>query len=306
MWFAQSVGWQRGGVCELTIISPMRIGASTAKFRRALLAVATVTTVSVLVSGGTSAPAPTVATPATTNERYAVRGVYDRDLSATGFDHEAAAGFNFIDSGPYKEQMDELAARGLKGFVWLGGYSNATCTFNNNRAWIRSHVSAIAGNPGVGAYLIDDEPDAAACPTAPAQIKARADLVKSIDPRPPTVIVTYKTDQLELFAGSVDIIGLDHYPCSIKNGCDYSKIDEQAAEADRLGIRYWGVIQAVGDDWYKLPTPGELHQQFVHWRKTNMEGYLVFAWRYPKDNPTRWLANSPGLRGALLQENGLP
>src|SRR3954451_9917178 len=231
--------------------------------------------------GGT--PPPTSSPSPPSGSHYAVRGVYDKDLSPTGFDDESRIGFNFIDSGPYSDQMNALAARGLKGFLWLGGYSNTTCSFNYSDDWVRSHVAAVARNPGVGAYFVDDEPDAAKCPTAPAQMKARSERVKSIDPGPPTFLVSYKPDQLKLFAGKVDVLGLDNYPCSIKNGCDYSKIDTQAAEADRLGVRYWGVVQAHGDDWYKVPTPDELHQEFVHWRATKTEGYLVFAWRYPEN-----------------------
>jgi hypothetical protein len=235
--------------------------------------------------------------------RYAIRGVYDRDASATGFDFESAIGFNAIDSGPYKDQMDALAARGLKGFVWLGGYSNTTCAFNQSDDWVRSHVAAVAGNPGVGGYFIDDEPDPVSCPNVAQQIKARSDLVKSIDPGPPTFMVDYKVDRFSLWAGKTDVLGLDHYPCSIKNGCDYSKIDAEAAEADRLGIRYWGVIQAHGDAWYKVPTPDELHQQFVHWRATQMEGYLVFAWHFPDNDPSLWLANNLPLQAQLALEN---
>src|SRR5215211_44400 len=222
--------------------------------------------------------------------RYPVRGVFDRDLSATGFDDEAAIGFNFIDSSPNADQMNALAGRGLKGFIWLGGYSNTTCSFNEDDDWVRSHVAAVASSPAVGAYFIDDEPNPTTCPGAPAQMKARSDLVKSIDPGPPTFLVTYKIDQFELFAHTVDVLGLDVYPCSIEGGCDYTKIDVQAAQADHLGVRYWGVLQAFGDDWYKLPTPDELHRQFVHWRATKMEGYLVFAWRYPDRKPSSWLA----------------
>src|SRR5215218_6787943 len=85
-----------------------------------------------------------------TTPQYAVRGVIDRDFSATGFNDEAAVGFNFIDTSPYAEELDPLAARGLKGFVWLGGYSNDSCAFNKSEDWIRSHVSAIADNPAVG------------------------------------------------------------------------------------------------------------------------------------------------------------
>ena len=235
---------------------------------------------------------------------HEVRGIYDRDLSATGFDDLARIGFTFIDSGAYREAIDPLEDRGLKAFVWLGGYSNETCKFNETDDWVRTRVARIADSRAVGAYFIDDEPDAEKCPSAPAQMKARSELVKSLDPGPPTFLVTYHIDQIRLFAGTVDVLGLDKYPCNVAlDGCDYSVIDEQAAEADRLGVRYWGVIQAFGDDYYKVPTPGELRQQFTHWRATNMEGYLVFAWRWPDDDPSLWLANHPELRRVLAEEN---
>jgi hypothetical protein len=274
------------------------------KMRRLLITVMFSTTL-VAATGCASAShsdgeSPAVNTTATPG--YAVRGIYDRDSSATGFDDEAALGFNFIDSDVF-DDFDELAARNLRGFVWLGGYSNVSCSFTEDDAWIREHVSAIADSPGVGAYFIDDEPDAAKCPRAPAQMKARSDLVKSIDPEPPTFLVTYKIDQFNHFAHTVDVLGLDVYPCSVEGGCDYTKIDVQTAQADDLGVRYWGVIQAFGDDWYKPPTPDELHRQFMHWRATKMEGYLVFAWRHPDGMRSVWLANNPELQQQLAEEN---
>ena len=170
---------------------------------------------------------------------------------------------------------------------------------------MRAHVAEIAGHPGVAAYNIDDEPKADVCPGAPAQMKARSELVKSIDPGAVTFLADYKPEQLRLWAGTVDVIALVRYPCNVKlDGCDYTNLDELVAEADRLGIRYWGVIQAFADDYYKLPTPEELHQLFEHWRATRMEGYLVFAWRYPDDRPESWLANHPELQAQLAIENG--
>jgi hypothetical protein len=237
---------------------------------------------------------------------YAVRGIYDRDFSTTGFDDETALGFNVIDTGPYKEILDPLAARGLGAMVWLGGYDNSTCKFVKSDRWVRTHVRQIAGHPGVAAYNIDDEPRANSCPNAPAQIKRRSKLVKSIDPSAVTFLVDYKVDQLRLWAGTVDVIGLDAYPCNLKlNGCDFTGLDQLVAEADRLGIRYWGVIQAFGDDYYKLPTPAELHALFDRWRSSNMEGYLVFAWRWPADRPDLWLANHSELQAQLAIENGI-
>lgn len=280
-------------------IASAAAGAATSERERPLVARG-----SRQVTGG-PVPSARLAQPRR-SPRYAVRGVYDRDLSPTGFDHQAALGFNFIDSNPSRHQMIPLARRGLKGFVWLGGYSNDSCTFKNSDAWVRSQVATIARNPAVGAYFIDDEPDASSCPTAPAQMRARSRLVKSIDRRRkrPTFIVLQRPEQLKLFARTVDVIGLDRYPCKVHlNGCDYSIIRRQSAEANRLRIRYWGVIQAHTDGYYKLPTPAELHQQFVHWRRTKMEGYLVFAWRWPEDEPQNWLANRPELRAQLAKEN---
>ena len=228
-----------------------------------------------------------------------MRGVFDR---AT--DRQAALGFNFIDSSPYKDQLDQLARRRLKGFIWLGGYSNENCRFRASDSWVRSRVGAVAGHRAVGAYFIDDEPDAAKCPRAPADMKARSALVRSLDPRPPTFLLSYRIEQYKLFKGSTDVLALDKYPCSHKHGCDYARISQQADEADRLGIRYWGVIQAYGDDWYRQPTRLELHKEFACWRTTNMEGYLVFAWRWPRDQPDMWLAKRPDLQEQLRVENG--
>jgi hypothetical protein len=235
---------------------------------------------------------------------YPVRGIYGSGLTTKGrLGGLVRTGFNVIDSGPYRKELDRIAARRVKAFVWLGGYSNESCQFRESDHWVRSHVRAISGHRAVRAYFIDDEPDAARCPEAPAQIAARSALVKRLDPEPQTFIVTYHVDQLRLFAGTVDVIGLDHYPCTLEHGCDFTRITEQAAEADRLGIRYWGVIQAHGDDWYKLPTPAELREQFEYWRATAMEGYLVFAWNWPEGDRSAWLANRPELRRQLSIEN---
>jgi hypothetical protein len=254
-----------------------------------------------LASGGClNGPEPGRAAPV---RHYAIRGIIDHDSSPSGFDDQAAIGFNTIDSGPYVEKLDRAAARGVRAIIWLGGYSNERCRFVESDAWVRSHLKKIAGHPAIAAYFIDDEPDAWKCPGAPDQIRSRSELVKSLDPGATTFMSSFRPSQLRLFAGSVDAIALTHYACSRSHGCDYALIDDQAAAADRAGIRYWGVIQAFGDDWYRLPTPDELHDQFLYWKATNMSGYLVFSWRWPRDDPKQWLGNHPELQAQLAKEN---
>jgi hypothetical protein len=169
---------------------------------------------------------------------YPVRGMYDRDLSASGFDDLARRGFNFIDSSPNSHDVRPLTSRGLKALVWLGGYEPSTCKFRRSDEWVRARVIAIRQSRGVGAYFIADEPNAAECPSAPAQVRRRSRLVKSLDPKRPTFIVVHRIEQLPKFAHAVDVIGPDDYACKIKlNGCDYSIIRREAALADKLRIR---------------------------------------------------------------------
>jgi hypothetical protein len=89
-------------------------------------------------------------------------------------------------------------------------------------------------------------------------------------------------------------------------------------------LEYWAMVQAFGDPEgtgahmehidsdgnaqtgrARVPTPDELHEQFEHWRATRMEGYLTFAWSWPADSPSVWLANQPALQEQLAVENGI-
>ena len=73
-------------------------------------------------------------------------------------------------------------------------------------------------------------------------------------------------------------------------------------EAD-LRLPWGALVQAHGDEYYKVPTPQELHEEFLHWRATRMQGYLVFAWHWPRDTPSLWLAYNRGLQAQLAREN---
>jgi hypothetical protein len=263
-----------------------------------ITATATPTQISVLP---TSTPT-LISTPTSRSGSISARGVYGKDSSASGFDEIVAAGFNLIDRGPYREYLDALPS-GAKAFVWLGDYDNTTCTWEKSDDWIRTHVAAIAGHPAIGAYFLVDEPHVWDCPDAPAQLKARSDLVKSLDSGPPTLAVIEPHspgNPYTPYVGTVDVIGIDRYPCSYANGCVMSKIDDAIQLIEASGApRWWGVIQAFADSYYRMPTADELHEEFQHWRASSMEGYLVFAWAYGADT----LQNHPDLVEALASEN---
>jgi hypothetical protein len=215
-----------------------------------------------------------------------VRGSYGQDSSTSGFDVIKGTGFNAVTAMPSKAKLDALAAAGMKGLVWLWGWDNTTCSFAKSDAEIRTYVSAVAGHPAILAYQIDDEPNARLCPTAPSQIRARSDLVHSIDPSKPTYVVVStwngaKTYPYEDFAGTTDIMGLDVYPCSRSYGCRFDNINNAIANADADGVqRYWAILQDFEDTYYRLPTTDELRQQFDLWDASRMEGYFVYHWNY--------------------------
>jgi hypothetical protein len=247
--------------------------------------------------------------------------MYDRELDG-GFSHIAAAGFNLIDSTP--ANVDELPV-GLTGLTWVGDYDNSTCSWQLSDATLRSEVQAHAGDPRVGVWFISDEPDPYACPSAPAQHAARSQLIHSVDPRARTVIVVDANSaqatlgQIPSWKGTADYVGLDPYVCWQGEPCHYEWIDKIAQAATTAGLDYWAVVQSFGDPEgggdtmctttngcgrARLPTPTELHQEFLHWRASAMTGYLVFAWRWPSGDSSLWLANHPELQAQLRLENG--
>jgi len=238
-----------------------------------------------------------------THRELTMRGCYDHDSSASGWDHIVAAGFTVVDMGPFRSELDALPA-GVKGWVWLGDYDNTTCTWQQSDAWIRTHVAAVAGDPKIAGYFLADEPHVWDCPRAPDDVRARAALVRSIDPGPPTFVVLEPHSPGNPYApyvGTVDVIAADPYPCSYANGCVMTKIDGEIALLEAAGVpRYWGVLQAFADSYYRYPTRDELREAFARWRSSRMDGYLVFAWSYAGNS----LDDHPDLVDVLRDENG--
>jgi hypothetical protein len=210
----------------------------------------------------------------------------------------------------YVEFLDPLAARGLRGVVWLGGWSNDTCSWEFDDARVRSLVTPIAGHPAILAYYLGDEPYYSWCPGGPAAYAARSALVHSLDPGRPTftVIASYDPGNDESYpyghwVGAVDILGLDIYPCNfVAQACDFADIDGAIAAAASAGIpAYWAVMQDFQDAYYRLPTPQELATEFDRWNASRMAGYFVFSWNYGAVH----LDSQPSNVSTLAQENAL-
>ena len=140
-------------------------------------------------------------------------------------------------------------------------------------------------------YFFSDEPNPYACPDAPAQHSARSNLIHSIDSHKRTVIVLDSNgfkgrathdalDQLPLWKGTADYIGLDPYPCYRRSPCDFGWIDQTIRAANAAGLRYWGVLQAFDDSDWRWPTPHELSRMIDRWAASKQTGYMTFAWTW--------------------------
>ena len=237
-----------------------------------------------MVAGVTAAASPALAQ----SDEEMVVGVFNNDGTPTGHDRIAQAGFNTVIEGAYVQLLDEVAADGLNAIVWVGPYNEDTCEFEKDDAWIREYVGNVAGHEAILAYYIDDEPGRArveGCPNVVNQVRERSDLVKSIDPGATTFLALAAGDGQEdypwqYFTDTVDILGLVVYPCNVQKGCTFDHIQNAIDEAESDGVdRYWAIIQAFGDHWYKQPTYDELQDQINYWAdNSSMEGYLLFKW----------------------------
>lgn len=228
------------------------------------------------------------------------RGIY----TTTGADYSRIAelGFRTVIVNPSKPALDQIRAYGLTAMVYLGGYDSGTCTFGWSDATVTSRVTAIRDHPASVMYYVADEPHTASCPNAVQQIRARAQLVKSIDPTGVTAIAEDRQVDVTAFANSTDVMILSTYPCSHVNGCVLSKIDVALSTARSAGVKHpWAAPQSFGDDYYRVPSPGELQTVIDRWKAGGVQGFFTYTWNCCGDPET--LANHPELWETWRREN---
>lgn len=222
----------------------------------------------------------------------------------------AALGVTLIDVGS-RSSADALPTA-LRGMVWIGDYDNTSCAWQVDDATVMTKVTAAAGDAKVAGWFFSDEPDPITCPGAPAQHRARNDLVHAADPATKTFITLDSNgftgnltqdaiDQIPLWVGAADYIGLDPYPCLSGSACDDTFIPRMIAKADSAGIPYVGILQAfdgtpAGEE-FRLPTAAELQQMIDVWRNSAEVGTGFFAWEWP--DATWQLSAHPDLEAVI-------
>jgi hypothetical protein len=193
----------------------------------------------------------------------------------------ASAGFNLADvsTQPALSALPE----GMKGVYWLGNGYNLDCSWRLSDRQITETVMAIKDNRKFsGIYYISDEPHPAACPDAPQRLAERTALIHSLDPRGKTFAVVLNSSaaptEFAQMKDSADYIGVDPYPCNVKNeltGCNYTAFRQRIDQALGAGIpstrivpvfqTFGQVCISSGQSYYRLPTVAETQNMLAIW-----------------------------------------
>ena len=193
----------------------------------------------------------------------------------------ASAGFNLADVST-RSALRALP-EGMKGVYWLGNGYNLTCSWRLSDKEITDTVMAIRDDRKFsGIYYISDEPHPARCPDAPQRVAERTALIHSLDSRGKTFVVVLNsstaTTEFAQMKDSADYIGVDPYPCNVKNertGCNYLALRQRIDQALAAGIpssRIVPVFQAFGQvctssgrNYYRMPTAAETEIMLTIW-----------------------------------------
>ena len=228
------------------------------------------------------------------------RYIFSSDSAPTAV---ASHGWNLLDVSS-QSAADQLPGR-TRGMMYMGDYDNSTCDWEVSDIELTAKVAAMAGDAKVAGYYFSDEPDPHACPTAPGQHRARSQLIHGLDPGKMTVMTMDSNsghaslDQIPLWVGAADYVGLDPYPCYHGAPCKYAWINAIIEAADRAGLSYWGVVQAFQDSTWRWPTAREERHMLCQWANSRESGYVVFSWTWAGQS----LSNRPRLLRVLTRFN---
>jgi hypothetical protein len=222
-----------------------------------------------------------LASPTNAAPRFRYRYVF---ASSGNVKLAAASGWNLLDVGS-KWEADRLPA-GTRGLMWVGDYDNEKCSFSVSDAALSQRVSGMAHDPKIAGYFYSDEPDPSACPNAPAEHRARSALIHRLSPGKLTVMVSEANSdqaslsQIPLWVGAADYVGFNPYVCLRGKPCDFNWIDSIIRAADKVGLPYWGAVQAFADSEWRWPTPAEERRMLSRWARSKAAGYMTFAWSW--------------------------
>lgn len=245
-------------------------------------------------SGSTGTPPPPPAALVTLHYTVNVTG---NVLAAVNM------GFNLLDvsgSGSNPQGVNATVnalPAGARAIIWVGNLGNSHSTpcpaYGFTTAQFKAQVDALKNNSKVFGYLLADEPHPTVCTDAAADIRERADYIRTNAPNQYSFIVvidgtsncggTYGCEYAALQPANthVDYFGIDPYPCHYDNDevtpipCDHSKITARVNAAIANGIPQTSIVPVFqtfgqagrtdGTDYYRMPSAAELSSMMNTW-----------------------------------------
>jgi hypothetical protein len=195
-----------------------------------------------------------------------------------------STGFNLADVNT--QSALRALPEGMKGVYWLGSgynFNRSNCSWRLSDGQVTETVMAIRDNRKFsGIYYISDEPHPALCPDAPQRLAERTALIHSHDPGGKTFAVVLNSstapNEFAQMKDSADYIGVDPYPCNVKNeltGCNYTALRQRIDQALGAGIPSSRIVpvfqtfgqacRSSGDSYYRLPTAAETEIMLAIW-----------------------------------------
>jgi hypothetical protein len=196
----------------------------------------------------------------------------------------ASAGFNLADVST--QVALRALPEGMKGVYWLGSgynFNRSNCSWRLSDKQVTETVMAIRDNRKFsGIYYISDEPHPGLCPDSPQRVAERTALIHSHDPGGKTFAVVLNSstapNEFAQMKDSADYIGVDPYPCNVKNeltGCNYTALRQRIDQALGAGIPSTRIVpvfqtfgqacRSSGDSYYRLPTAAETEIMLAIW-----------------------------------------
>ncbi|RFS86528.1 hypothetical protein D0T12_08135 [Actinomadura spongiicola] len=168
--------------------------------------------------------------------------------------------------------------KGMQAMLWVGNFHCGA--FHLDMEAFKRAVDRFGRDKKVYGWYLSDEPNTGECPEVVDEIRSRAEYIRRHAPDQVSYIALTDWPMRSLAPQrvSVDLVGLDPYPCKGSptplEHCDIRAVDRMVRMVDDAGIprgkvapvlQTFGQDCSTGDKQYWLPTEGQFREILARW-----------------------------------------
>ncbi|RKS76583.1 hypothetical protein BZB76_1939 [Actinomadura pelletieri DSM 43383] len=199
--------------------------------------------------------------------------------------------------------------QGMQAMLWVGNFHCGA--FHLDMEAFRRAVDRFGRNEKVYGWYLSDEPNTGECPEVVDEIRNRAEYIRRHAPGQVSYIALTDWPMRSLTPQrvSVDLVGLDPYPCKGSptplDDCDIRAVDRMVRMVDDAGIprgkvapvlQTFGQDCSTGDKQYWLPTEGQFREILARWDRLVPTPRLevTYSWGHQDEWACPTLADATG------------